>query len=79
MPKASAILSPVPSVSSFHNLTVGAIVDRLGALKAQLADLKGDEAALRGELIARKVEAADGICSGRLSPRRSASPSMPNR
>jgi predicted transcriptional regulator len=60
MPKASANLTSVPSVSPFHNLTTGAIVDRLGALKAQLADLKGDEEALRGELIARKVEAAEG-------------------
>jgi hypothetical protein len=46
--------------SQFHNLTTGMIVDRLGALKAQLADLKADEEAFRGELIARKVEAAEG-------------------
>jgi len=60
MPKATPILSPVPSVSPFHNLTTGAIVDRLGALKAQLADLKAGEEALRGELISRKVDAAEG-------------------
>jgi hypothetical protein len=60
MPKANDHLTAVPSVSPFHNLTVGAIVDRLGALKAQLADLKADEETLRGELIARKVEAAEG-------------------
>ncbi len=60
MPQATAILTPLPSVSPFHNLTVGALVDRLGALKAQLADLKETEEALRGELIARKVEAAEG-------------------
>src|SRR4029077_885029 len=46
--------------SQFHNLSTGAIVDRFGALKAQLADLKADEETLRGELIARKVEAAEG-------------------
>ena len=60
MPKAADHLTSVPSVSPFHNLTVGAIVDRLGALKAQLADLKDDEEALHGELIIRKVEAAEG-------------------
>jgi len=60
MPKADNHLTAIPSVSPFHNLTTGSIVDRLGALKAQLADLKGDEEALRGELIARKVEAAEG-------------------
>jgi len=60
MPKADNHLTAVPSVSPFHNLTVGAIVDRLGTLKAQLADLKADEEALRGELIARKVAAAEG-------------------
>lgn len=52
MPKADHHLIAVRSVSAFQNLTPGAIVDRLGALKAQLADLKADEAALRGELIA---------------------------
>jgi hypothetical protein len=46
--------------SQFHNLTTGTIVDRLGSLKAQLADLKADEEILRGELIARKIEAAEG-------------------
>jgi hypothetical protein len=60
MPKADNHLTAIPSLSPFHNLTTGAIVDRLGALKAQLADLKADEEALRGELIARKVEAAEG-------------------
>jgi hypothetical protein len=60
MPKAESHLTAVPSVSPFHNLSTGAIVDRLGALKAQLADLKETEEALRGELIARKVEAAEG-------------------
>ncbi len=57
---ATGNLTAVPSVSPFHNLATGAIVDRLGALKAQLADLKADEEALRGELIVRKVEAAEG-------------------
>lgn len=60
MPQASGNLTAIPSVSLFHNLTLGALVDRLGALKAQLADLKETEEALRGELIARKVEVAEG-------------------
>jgi hypothetical protein len=48
--------------SQFHNLTTGAIVDRLGALKAQLADLKRDEETLRGELIARFPQARRQHC-----------------
>ena len=60
MPQATGNLSAISSVSPFHNLTTGAIVNRLGALKARLTDLKADEEALRGELIARKVEAAEG-------------------
>ena len=79
MPKATDHLTAVPSVSPFHNLTTGAIVDRLGALKAQLADLKADEEALRGELIARKVEAAEGDLFRAPSPRPYASPSIPSR
>jgi hypothetical protein len=51
MPKASAILSPVPSVSPLHNLS---------AVKSDLADLKSREDALRGELIRRGVSEAEG-------------------
>jgi hypothetical protein len=34
MPKATVTLSPVPSVSSLHNLSAGDLADELGALKA---------------------------------------------
>ena len=60
MPKATAILSPVPSPSPLHNLSTGTIVDLLGALKARTADLMADEGVLQAELIAHKVEAAEG-------------------
>jgi hypothetical protein len=60
MPKANAILSPVPSVSPFHNLSAGDLADELGAVKSDLADLKSREDALRGELIRRGVSEAEG-------------------
>jgi hypothetical protein len=60
MPKASAILSPVPAVSPFHNLSAGDLVDRLGSLKADMADLKAWEDKLRAELITRGVSEAEG-------------------
>lgn len=60
MPQAGSHFTATSSVSQFHNLTISALFDRLGSLKAQLANLKADEEALRGELIARKVEAAEG-------------------
>ena len=60
MPKASAILSPVPSVSPLHNLSAGDLADELGAVKSDLADLKSREDALRGELIRRGVSEAEG-------------------
>jgi hypothetical protein len=60
MPKASAILSPVPSVSPLHNLSAGDLADELGALKADIADLKAREDALRAELISRNLPEAEG-------------------
>jgi hypothetical protein len=54
MPKATVILSP------FHNLSAGDLVDQLGKLKAQIADLETREKALRGALIARCTTAAEG-------------------
>jgi hypothetical protein len=60
MPKASAILSPVPSVSPFHNLSAGDLADELGAVKSDMADMKSREDALRGELIRRGVSEVEG-------------------
>ena len=54
MPKAATILS------QFHNLPAGDLVDRLGTLKAEIADLETREKALRDELIRRGVPAIEG-------------------
>jgi len=54
MPKATAILSP------FHNISAADLVDRLGALKAEIADLEAREKALRDELIRRDLPAIEG-------------------
>jgi hypothetical protein len=54
MPKATAIISP------FHNLPVGEIVDQLGTVKAEIADLETREKTLRAELLSRCVFEAEG-------------------
>ena len=54
MPKATAILS------SFHNLSASDLADRLGTLKAEIAELEAREKALRDELIRRGVPAVEG-------------------
>jgi hypothetical protein len=54
MPKAISILS------QFHNLSAGDLVDQLGALKAEIADLETREKALRDELLRRGEPAIDG-------------------
>ena len=60
MPKATGHLTSVPSVSPLHNLSAGDLVDQLGSLKADLADLKAREDTLRAELISRKLSEAEG-------------------
>jgi hypothetical protein len=60
MPKATTILSSVPSVSPLHNLSAGDLVDELGAIKAEAAEVKAREDALRAELISRKLSEAEG-------------------
>jgi hypothetical protein len=54
MPKA------VTSISQFHNLSAGDLVDRLGALKAEIADLEAREKTLRDELVRRDVPTIEG-------------------
>ena len=54
MPKAVTILSP------FHNLAAADLVDRLGALKAEIAVLEAREKSLRDELIRRNVSVIEG-------------------
>jgi hypothetical protein len=56
MPKATRILSS----SRYHNLSAGDLVDRLGALKAEIGNLQIREKALRDELIRRGSSSVDG-------------------
>ena len=56
MPQAPRILPPSP----YHNLSAGDLVDRLGALKAEVGGLQAQEKALRDELIRRKASSLDG-------------------
>jgi hypothetical protein len=56
MPKATRILPPSP----YHNISTGDLVDELGALKAQIADLEAREKLLRAELIDRRTTCAEG-------------------
>lgn len=56
MPKATRILP----LSPYHNLSAGNLVDRLGALKAELCGLQAQEKALRDELIRRGSSSLDG-------------------
>lgn len=59
MPKA-ANHSTLP-VSLFHNLSTGDIADQLGHVKAEAAEIKAREDALRAELITRGVSEAEGM------------------
>jgi hypothetical protein len=59
MAKAASQSTQVPSL--FHNLSIGELVDQLGHAKAELAEVKAREDALRAELISRSVESAEGM------------------
>ena len=54
MPKATAI------ISAFHNLPLGQLVDQLGTVKAEIADLETREKTLRAELLKRCITEAEG-------------------
>ena len=54
MPMAVSILSP------FHNLPIADVVDQLGCVRAQIADIETREKALRDELLRRGVSEATG-------------------
>jgi hypothetical protein len=56
MPQATRILPPSP----YHNLSAGDLVDRLGALKAEIGGLQSQEKALRDELLHRGSSSIDG-------------------
>jgi hypothetical protein len=47
-------------VSLFHNLSLGEIADQLGHVKAEAAEIKAREDALRAELVVRRVSEAEG-------------------
>jgi hypothetical protein len=59
MPKAAA--NSTSPVSLFHNLSAGELADQLGHAKAELAEAKAREDALRAELIARGITEAEGV------------------
>jgi hypothetical protein len=59
MPKAVA--HSTQPVSLFHNLCLGELVDQLGHIKAEAAEIAAREQALRSELIARGVCEAEGV------------------
>jgi hypothetical protein len=56
MPKATGHFITNP----LHNLPLPAVVDELGGLKAQIAELETREKALRAELIRRGTAAVEG-------------------
>jgi hypothetical protein len=56
MPKATRILPSSP----YHNVSVGDLVDRLGAVKTEIGGLQSQEKALREELIRRGTPIIDG-------------------
>jgi hypothetical protein len=60
MPKAAADHTPIAFVSPLHNLALGEIVDRLGHVKAEAAEIKAREDTLKAELIARGISSAEG-------------------
>jgi hypothetical protein len=60
MPKAAADHTPIAFVSPLHSLALGEIVDRLGHVKAEAAEIKAREDVLKAELIARGISDAEG-------------------
>jgi hypothetical protein len=61
MDKAAGNHTPVPLVSLLHNLSIGQVIDQLGHAKAETAEAKAREDALKAELIARGVTEAEGM------------------
>jgi hypothetical protein len=57
MPKATGDIIPI---TTLHNLPLAEIVDQLGLVKVAAAEIKAREDALKAELAARDVRAADG-------------------
>jgi hypothetical protein len=57
MPKATGDIIPI---TTLHNLPLGEIVDQLGRVKAEAAEIKAREDLLKAELTARGVPEAEG-------------------
>jgi hypothetical protein len=57
MPKATA---DITSLRPLHNPPLGEIVDQLGRVKAEAAEIKAREDLLKAELTARDVSEAEG-------------------
>ncbi len=57
MARAISIIAPI---TSFNNRSVGDLVDELGSLKAEIAELEAREKTLRDELVARGAGEVDG-------------------
>jgi hypothetical protein len=60
-PTPKAANHSTQATSLFHNLSTGELADQLGHLKAEAAEVKAREDALRAELIARGVSDAKGL------------------
>ena len=60
MPKASSH-STASTINIFDNLSIGEIVDLLGHVKAEAAEIKAREDALKAALTARGVTEAEGM------------------
>ena len=58
MPKATG--DPTP-ITTRHNDTASYLADELGGIKADMADLKAREDALKAELISRGLPEAEGV------------------
>ena len=59
MPKA--IVNSTSFVSIFDNLSIGELVDQLGHAKAEAAEIKAREDALKAALIAKGITEAEGV------------------
>jgi len=57
--KASAQFTSIPSI--FDNLSIGEIVDQLGHVKAEAAEIKAREEALKAALVAKGITEAEGV------------------
>jgi hypothetical protein len=60
MAPATAQVTSIAPASPLHNLPLGEIVDQLGRVKAEAAEIKAREDLLKAEMITRGVSEAEG-------------------